>query len=604
MDEPLNLKNVQLDSPSSAVTIDVLGRESISTLDTEREDEECEESVGGQEEHVAAPVTPEQVAPREPSIHTLGKFSLFDTVFCFRTSIERDASNFLKSNHFSFVQIVQNIDALVHSKEMEELLNTSRALAMSAAKTAVHIAALPVTMPLHVVSSTTGMVVGTCAFAIDSVCSTVDKVLQEQYQEHNDKHPVENLIRGVIPVVFGVVGKIKNDIGSTIFELVCPPNLIQDDTDEKEDTIGTPCRRNHRANSRSPDRNRAEQQQYLERLRLDTPSPIKEGYKESDQRTVQSLPPDVSKLLERKDVQESLRSPDVSKFLLRVCDLDINWRNEANAQHEKVYHIDLSKEFYNETLTTKALDALVENGLALLSSCAEAKLDSQAAVGDPIVDWKPEGSTAKLLRKKQKLSTDDWVALMGKEVLVWSGKLRAKDARKADVPVFLSRGMVPISPRGMLQLFWDDSRTKLYNKFSLGRSTSMEMEDDLSPDSKSMRATKVVQSETQVPFTSFSVVMSTLMHARMVDDCYVIVSRSLNPGRAGSHTGSTSSSVEESKNELVWGVNVIRHVPGEPEMTDLISVSQVSSSLVVQFLSHKVGIMAVESCYNAMRSCS
>jgi hypothetical protein len=132
----------------------------------------------------------------------------------------------------------------------------------------------------------------------------------------------------------------------------------------------------------------------------------------------------------------------------------------------------------------------------------------------------------------------------------------------------------------------------------------MEMEDDLSPDGKSMRATKVVQSETQVPFTSFSVVMSTLMHARMVDDCYVIVSRSLNPGRAGSHTGSTSSSVEESKNELVWGVNVIRHVPGEPEMTDLISVSQVSSSLVVQFLSHKVGIMAVESCYNAMRSCS
>ena len=225
-------------------------------------------------------------------------------------------------------------------------------------------------------------------------------------------------------------------------------------------------------------------------------------------------------------------------------------------------------------------------------------------VSDPLVDWKPEGSTAKLLHKKQKLSTDDWVALMGKEVLVWSGKLRAKDARKADVPVFLSRGMVPISPRGMLQLFWDDSRTRSYNKFSLGRSTSMEMEDDLSPDSKSMRATKVVQSETQVPFTSFSVVMSTLMHTRIVDGCYVIVSRSLNPGRAGSHTGSPSSSIEESKNELVWGVNVIRHVPGEPGMTDLTSVSQVSSSLVVQFLSHKVGIMAVESCYNAMRSCS
>lgn len=78
VDEPLNLKNVQRDSPSSAVTIDVLGRESISTLDTEREDDYCEQSVVYQEEDEAAPVTPQQVAPREqPSIHTLGKHTLF-----------------------------------------------------------------------------------------------------------------------------------------------------------------------------------------------------------------------------------------------------------------------------------------------------------------------------------------------------------------------------------------------------------------------------------------------------------------------------------------------------------------------------------------------
>jgi hypothetical protein len=265
----------------------------------------------------------------------------------------------------------------------------------------------------------------------------------------------------------------------------------------------------------------------------------------------------------------------------------------------------LSKEFYNENLTVQALDALVDNGLALLASCPDAKFRSTAPTGEPLVDWKPEGSTAKLLRKKTKLSTNDWVTLMGKEVLVWSGKLRAKNVHKADVPVFLSRGMVPISPRGMLNLFWDDSRTKSYNKFSLGRSTSMEIEADLAPGSTKVRATKVVQSETQVPFTGFSVVMSTLMHARQVDDpeeCYVIVSRSLSPGGAGPHVGSPPSSIEETKNELIWGVNVLQSVPGRPDLTDLTSVSQVSSSLVVQFLAHRVGIMAVESCYSAMRS--
>jgi len=480
---------------------------------------------------------------------------------------------------------------------------------MSAAKTAAHVAALPVTVPLHVVSSTTGMVVGTCAFAIDSLCSTVDKALcaSEKQESHN---PVENLIRRVLPVLFSAVGKIKDDIGSTILGVVSPEVIA----DSQQDTLGTPSRRNGR---RSAPGSPKEQDEFLERLRLDTPSPSKakvDDAKSDDERDVQSLPPDVSdvqspqpdvsKLLERKEVQDSLRSPDVSKFLLRVCDLDISMRSEAD-RHEKVYYIDLSKEFYNEALTAKALDSLVENGLALLASCPEAKL-SGMSVNEQVVDWKPEGSTSKLLRKKQKLSTDEWVALMGKEVLVWSGKLLAKDVRKADVPVFLSRGMVPISPRGMLQLFWDDSRTKSYNKFSLGRSTSMEFDDDLIPSNgNTMRATKVVQSETQVPFTSFSVVMSTLMHARQISDpevCYVIVSRSLNPGRAGSQVGNPSSSIEDTKNELLWGVNVLRTVPGKPDVTDLTSVSQVSSSLVVQFLSHRVGLMAVESCYNAMRA--
>lgn len=489
---------------------------------------------------------------------------------------------------------------------MNNLLCSSGALVLSAAKTSVHVAALPVTVPLHIASSTTGMVVSTCAFAIDSLCSTVDRAIheaaEEQQQQPHSDNPVENLIRTVIPVLFSAVGKIKNDIGSTIMGVVAP-ELTADSQQQQQDSVETPCRRNRRRTNGGD--NPEEEEEFLERLRLSPSPPKQRTVIKTQDKPVQpdvSMPPDVSKLLERKEVQQALRSPDVSKFLLRVCDLDVTLRNEAD-RREKVYHIDLSKEFYDKALTTQALDSLVENGLALLDSCPEAKLGcSTTSADEPLVDWKAEGSTSKLLKKKQKLDADEWVALMGKEVLVWSGKLRSKNVRKSDVPVFLSRGMVPISPRGMLHLFWDDSRTKSYNKFSLGRSTSMEMEDDLA--GPNVRATKVVQSETQVPFTSFSVVMSTLMHTRQISDpevCFVIVSRSLNPGRAGSQVGSPSSSIEDSKNELLWGVNVLRSVPGQPNVTDLTSVSQVSSSLVVQFLSHRVGIMAVESCYGAMR---
>ena len=70
----MTLKNFELDSPSSAVTFDVLGgRESISTLDTER-DEYCDNSTVDQAEQDVAPVTPRQ-AERTVSIHTWCKSS-------------------------------------------------------------------------------------------------------------------------------------------------------------------------------------------------------------------------------------------------------------------------------------------------------------------------------------------------------------------------------------------------------------------------------------------------------------------------------------------------------------------------------------------------
>ena len=67
--EEMILKEVQLDSPSSAVTLDILpGRESISTLDTER-DEECESIIDPEEQEIV-PVTPRQEAERTASIQT------------------------------------------------------------------------------------------------------------------------------------------------------------------------------------------------------------------------------------------------------------------------------------------------------------------------------------------------------------------------------------------------------------------------------------------------------------------------------------------------------------------------------------------------------
>jgi hypothetical protein len=56
------------------------------------------------------------------------------------------------------------------------------------------------------------------------------------------------------------------------------------------------------------------------------------------------------------------------------------------------------------------------------------------------------------------------------------------------------------------------------------------------------------------------------------------------------------------KNEITWGINLLQPVPGKSGVTDLIAFSQVSSGLVPKFLTHRVGIVAVENCFNALRT--
>ena len=103
-------------------------------------------------------------------------------------------------------------------------------------------------------------------------------------------------------------------------------------------------------------------------------------------------------------------------------------------------------------------------------------------------------------------------------------------------------------------------------------------------------------SETKVPFTGLSVVMTVLMHARALEDeeGFIIVSRSLDSGMAGYHAGSNVRVQKGNKNEIILGVKLFRPVPGRPDMTELTSVSQVSSSLVPHFLAKRIGTMGVD----------
>ena len=116
---------------------------------------------------------------------------------------------------------------------------------------------------------------------------------------------------------------------------------------------------------------------------------------------------------------------------------------------------------------------------------------------------------------------------------------------------------------------------------------------------------KLITSETKVPFTNMTLKLSALMHASSLNEGagegFIIVSRSVNAGRAGCHVSNSKNIEKSSKNEILLGINIMRPVPGRPELTDLMSVSQVHSSMVPHFLAFRIGMMGLEDFFNCVR---
>ncbi len=269
-----------------------------------------------------------------------------------------------------------------------------------------------------------------------------------------------------------------------------------------------------------------------------------------------------------------------------------------------------------------AMNKMAEMGLKL--AILDNKDQDDNSYG---VSWKEESATGKSVRKILSDNHDSkWhanpesVQLLEEEVLTWSGDMSGDEehglAYASKIPLFRGRGIIPsISPLQLAELILDSSKVKLYNKFTNGRDDLCILQDgvDVVGDRFGDGCLKVVESKTNVPLSSKTLSMVNMLHAKPitihndelnnagVDDeesrtntngCngFVIVSRSVYTDEdvIEERGNNITQSVPGSKNELIWGVNILREVPGEPNKTDLTTVSQANSSAVPSFLSHKV----------------
>jgi hypothetical protein len=504
---------------------------------------------------------------------------------------------------------VFHLDLLLKSKEMKALVGCTQSVALSTLHSGgavvssagcmiVHTASLPVKIPLKIATSAVGLVVAVTGQAARFVFGDSSSCGESS----SSSTPIEGWIHGIlgaVPSVVGTAGQITQDVRSAAVGAVGAVFGMENTTEEDE--ILTSPRPVTSSGERS-----AEQDFFLHRLRLDIHLP--EYGQELPPSVIVSAatPADTSKHL----LRVSAATPaDTSKHLLRVDDLNVCVSQDdlaAPINSSKAMFVDLGKDFSDESLTVDALDQLIEKGRNIAGSNANANVALHHPLQDRgafRIDWKPERSTSKYLRNMRQLSIMDCYENLEKNVLIWSGKYRGPKYYGSDNPFFFARGIVKRSPREFLNLMWDSSRTHEYNQFSLGRKDVVVIEDNL-PEGGSYGA-KVIKSETSVPFTGLSVTLSVLMHARALEggseDGFIIVSRSLSSGMAGCHVSPAQRVEMNAKNEVLLGVNVMRAVPGKPELTDLLSISQVSSKMVPQFLAFKIGMMGVEDFFKTVR---
>jgi hypothetical protein len=518
---------------------------------------------------------------------------------------------------------------LALSRELQQFVHASGDLLISTAQATAGVAlgvggkvvktvSLPVTVPLYVTAAATDHIINLAGSVIGGLVhhtigngghnpeeeATIDD--EETRQQPGRHTPAQDFLHSI----FNFVPFVVDTVVKTAMHSAKTPTLqdrtrsATDDINQARRTTSRPTRRKL-SNARSTHEVKND---FLDRLRLDF-FPMEE--EEEDSSGDIMVDDAASARTESSSIRESTPKAgpsDVSKYLLRIDDVDVMAPpNPASVREHRLMFVDLGKDFEDESLTRESLRQLVSRGIDIASSNVAVKVDFRShcatVKGEFPIEWKPQGQTKKEFKRLSQLPDSEIFDSLRRQVLIWSGSYGGRTYHGSDQTIFMARGVVKGSPRDFMNLLWDSSRTSEYNNYCLGRTDVRVIYDDIL--SGGSYGAKIIKSETSIPFTSLSVSLTALMHARAIgddpNDGFIIVSRSLNTGRAGYHVTKKNVDLGGNKNEIIFGVNYMRPVPGQPNFTDLISVSQVNASMLPPFLAFRIGMMGVEDFFKNVR---
>jgi hypothetical protein len=276
------------------------------------------------------------------------------------------------------------------------------------------------------------------------------------------------------------------------------------------------------------------------------------------------------------------------------------------------------------SLATQALDALCLKALQYvvldedIISTYIRPINSNDSPG--IIQWNAENGTKSCLELIRKKPYDERLPVLEKEVLVWTGTLQCKDSKNcsntssfgSDAPMVRARGIIcGMTPLALVKLLLDSTQVKRYNRWSNGRIDDCIYQDLFDYEAQKgdfgVGISKIVKSESNLPFIQKKLTLTTLMHARKLTikcgnegPIFLMVSRSVHVEQDQQQQPLYVTNNEN--DELLIGVNFIQAVPGHPDKAELISVSHMKCSMVPNFLQKKFAIGGVKEFYDKLRS--
>ena len=483
----------------------------------------------------------------------------------------------------------QAAQQLLQSPEMGRVVHASVVVAQQTGGLVYQTATFPLRLSWnctsHVLGRSKQLVVSTTT---NLLCLGSRQSTGEGSEEHEEQH---GLLHNVIFLPITILGLA----GSIMVSVVAPVLQSGDRGETRMLEQAYDCR--YTSPSKSP------------QVKLDPTIPVTESpsYKGDDDSFLERLrldfvPEDCYDPTTIKAFKKELFPVETSRFLLRVNDLGL-----TTESGKLIHYIDLTAKDMDEALITKAFERLCSVAFCMIANHFLVRINDPAVetTSQTEIHWHTEGSTKKILRKMSEQNETGRVQTLFSETCIWSGRYNDQSGGYGrGFAFFLARGAVCMDPRQLLCLLWDNNRTGEYNHFCLGRSTLQIVQGSdeavLNGEDENVFAAKIIRSTMRVPFAGITVKATCLMHVRSLPEGgYVILSRTLDSGTSGTHFSERSVDESSKKNEILWGVNIIR--PVQPGVSDLTSLSQVGSS-VPNFLAQKIGMMGITDFFKNVRA--